>query len=172
MELNDIYIPESIIDNIFSQCDYSDKIVFTKINQFTRKYKDSIKYESFNLINDNYSIFKLCFRKYKYTDEELLELGIRSMKGMKTIWGSTLSGYYDLRYIYEIIYAGLEPREIKGYCQKLNLYYLLNEIKKCRSFNHFETMKNINNNPSLYSLRRDFSNIMIDKKRIHWETIY
>lgn len=172
MEFNYIYLNEDIIDNIFLHCDYKHKIIFSEINNYTRKYKDSIKYKVFTTINDKYSVFKLCFRKYKYTDKELLELGILSLKGMKSIWGSTLNGYYDLRYIYEIIYAGLEPKKIHGYCKKLNLYYLINEIKKCISFNHFETLMNINNNPSLYSLRRDFSNIMNGKKKVKWETIY
>lgn len=172
MEFDGIYLNEDIIDNIFFHCDYHQKIIFSEINSYTRKYKDSIKYQAFLTINENYSIFKLCFRKYKYTEEELLELGIRSMKGMKTIWGSTISGYYDLRYIYEIIYAGLDPKKLSEYCNKLNLYYLINEIKKCKSFNHFETLVNINNNPSLYSLKNDFTNIMINGKKVNWETIY
>tara|TARA_B100000902_G_C27192293_1_gene854537 strand:+ start:244 stop:789 length:546 start_codon:yes stop_codon:yes gene_type:complete len=161
MDFNSIYLCNDIIECIFLLLDYNDKFSFSCINHYTRKYKDTIKYLPFTTIYSNYRIFKECFKRYTYTEDELLSLGVLAVKNINTIWGSTITGYYDLRYIFELLYAGLDHNHIliNSNIKPLNLKVLMDQIKYCISFNRFETINNINNNPSLYSLRRLFNPI-------------
>lgn len=172
MELNNIYLEDGIIDIIFNSLDYSDKFSFSKLNHFSRKYKDAIKYQVFHLINKDYHKYKRLFKIYRFNENELLHLGILAVSNINTLWGTTLTGYYDLRYIFELIFIGLKidhPLMIDN-CKGFNLYYLLKQITSCLSFNRFETIIKINNHPSLRVLNTSFIPLKIyDNKK--WVTI-
>lgn len=171
MELNNTYFEEGIIDIIFNSLDYTDKFSFSKLNRFTRKYKGAIKYQIFNLINNEYDKYKLLMIMYRFNQNELLDLGIIAVSGINMLWGTTLTGYYDLRYIFELIFAGLNiyHPSIKENCKGVNLFYLIRQIKLCLSFNRFETIKNINNHASLRVLNTAFIPLKSNDKK--WITI-
>ena len=67
--------------------------------------------------------------------------------------------YYDLRYIFELIYAGLNyhGQEIKKYIIQSNLFLIMNTIQRCISFDRYETIHNINQQIMLYPLHRLFN---------------
>lgn len=171
MEINNIYFEEGIIDIIFDSLDYTDKFSFSKLNRFSRKYKEAIKYQIFNLINNNYDKYKLLMIMYPFNQNELLDLGIIAVSDLNLLWGTTLTGYYDLRYIFELIFAGLNiyHPSIKKKCKGFNLFYLIRQIKSCLSFNRFETIRNINNNASLRVLNTNFVPLKSNDKK--WITI-
>ena len=75
-----------------------------------------------------------------------------------TVWGSYLTGYYDLRFIFELIMNGLDiyDEDIIRMNNKLNIRFILQKMNSCKSFNRFETILNINKEPSLTSLHYSF----------------
>ncbi len=169
MELNSFYLPDEIIDVIYNTLDHNDKFSFSCINSYTRKYKDNIKKLTFEYINKDYKIFKDCFKRYTYTNDELLSLGILAVRDIHIIWGTALTRYYDLRYLFELIYAGLniDDKLLIQNIKALNLKFLMDEIKSCISFNRYETINNVNKKTSLFSLKvlfEPFYSAVIGKK--------
>ena len=176
MEINEIFIDEDILDLIFQKLSFEHKINFSQLSNFTYiKYKDSIKYTVYKCINNDYHIFKRCFQRYKYSEEEINSLGIDSVRGIRTIWCHPIvCGHYDLRYIFELIYNGLDinNKDIIDNTNALNLHYIIKKIKQCVSFSRFETIQNINNEPVLRSLHMLFKPIGKKNKVISkWEYI-
>ena len=179
MEFLENYLNEDIIDNIFFKLSYKDKYSFLQLNRYTySKYDDYIKYLMHEFLNTNYKYFKISFRKYKYSQEEIFDMGIIATREATTVWGSEMYGYYDLRFLFELIYAGLDVKHkeiINASKDHINLHLNIQRIKKCISFNRFETIHNINQEPMLYSLHKMFK---ITKKNgkditysVEWKTI-
>ena len=107
MELNKTYIQPEIIEKIFNELSYDDMITFSHLNKYTyKKYKDSIKYKVFEYLHNDYKLYKECFKRYTYNDNTVKTLGLMAISNPVTIWGTSLSGYYDLRYIFELIMSG------------------------------------------------------------------
>jgi hypothetical protein len=161
MEISNIYINDDIVYYIFDKLSYEGKVAFSHINRYTyNEYKDTIKYNIFKYINTDYRLYKDCINRYKYNNNEIRDLGIIAIKNMKTVWGSLQTGYYDLRYIFELIMKDLDinDKDIKKINNKLNLQLILQEIKKCKSFNRAETILNISKVPMLHALRYTFKN--------------
>ena len=161
MELNRTYINDDIIHYIFNKLSYKDKVTFSYINNYAyNQFKDSIKYNVFKYINTDYKLYKDCINRYSYSQKEIKDLGILAITGMRTIWGSFQTGYYDLRYVFELILEDLDinDKDIREVNNKFNLQIILQEIKKCRSFNRKETILNIRTLPMLHSLRYTFNN--------------
>ena len=155
MELNKIYIHSDIIDHIFNNLFYEDMITFSQLNKYTyKKYKDSIKFKVYEFLNNDYKLYKECFKRYKYDEMQIKTLGLMAISEPITIWATSLSGYYDLRYIFELIMVGLDTNDIDiiNINKALNLKIILITLNRCKSFNRFETIENINNEPSLRSL--------------------
>ena len=44
----------------------------------------------------------------KETNQEIFDMGIIATRDASTVWGSEMYGYYDLRFLFELIYAGLD----------------------------------------------------------------
>ena len=158
MELNNIFINENIIDIIYQLLSFDTKIIFNQLNRHTYlKYNLIIKNTVYQSINSDYYIFKRCFQRYTYSESELLELGICAIKDIQTIKGDIyLQEYMDLRYLFELIYRGFDIHHKDIINERKNLTYIIKKIKSCISFNRFETIRNINKEPSLYPLHKLF----------------
>ena len=173
MEFNALFFTDDIIDIIFEKSSYHDKITFSHINQYTyQNYHKASKYSVFNHLNKDYKLFKEWMKRFTYTENELEQLGIVCIRDIGTVWdGSIPGGYYDLRYIFELIFAGLDyhNKEVRDSIQQMNLFVIMRTIKKCISFNRFETVHKINQEIMLRSLHRLFSPIY--QWNIHWEYI-
>jgi len=160
MELNKIYIQDDIIDYIFNNLFYEYMITFSQINKYTyKKYKDSIKFKVYEFLNNDYKLYKECFKRYKYDEMQIKTMGLIAISEPISIWATSLSGYYDLRYIFELIIVGLDinDTDIVNINKGLNLRIILSTLNGCKSFNRFETIENINREPSLRSLHMLFN---------------
>ena len=160
MEINNIFLNKDIIDIIYQLLSFHTKIIFCQINRYTYQKNECIKYEIYKCINNDYCIFKKCFQRYTYSKIELLKLGIIAIQDIQTIsrpFGSGHCKYFDLRYLFELIFHGLDihNKDIIIHERK-NLTYIINKIKSCISFNRFETIQNINKEVSLYPLHTLF----------------
>ena len=172
MEFNTIFFTDDIINIIFEKLHCYDKITFSHINQYTYiNYYKKCKYLLYSHHNKDYQLFKEWMKIYTYTDSELEKMGVVCIRDISSVWESPLNCYYDLRYIFELIYAGLdyENKELKKHIQHMNLYVIITKIKKCISFNRFETIHKINQEVMLRPLHRLF--IPIYHRNIHWEYI-
>ena len=159
MEFNGKYFDSNVIDNIFKKLDYEDMIQFLQVNKYMVKvYQNYIKYKIFDYINKDYRMFKGCFNRYTYNDKVIKELGIIALKKLNTIWGSNLTGYYDLRFIFELIMSGLNinDKDIIEANNSLSIRFIVKKMNSCKSFNRFETIRNVNSEPSLRSLHSTF----------------
>ena len=109
MEFNRVFIDNDIISKIYEYLDARSKVRFTHICSNTyNNYSMLARREILNVINKDYDIFFELIRRYKYTVDELNEIGLIGVKTINIIWGSSLKGYYDLRYLFEIIYKGMD----------------------------------------------------------------
>lgn len=184
MIVHDIYIDNEISDIFFNQLSFYDKINFTKTcKSLFRRYKDNLRMEAFNFINNDYYLFYECLKRFKYTREEQKKLMIISMDVPPI--ESTSGVFMDLRFIFEICY------NLKNYFYK-NLYkkdfgenikiqygntiyekeyilqLMIKVICKCISFNRFETIQNIEKEMILFSLKRNFNPILWKTREDKW----
>lgn len=160
MEFNKIYIPEIVINNIYENILDEENIIFSHINNFTfNTFRNINKYKIFRFINNNYKLFKQYLNTYKYSQIELDTIGIVSAFNIKLIKSRALYTYYDLRYIFELMMNDLDinDSDIINANQSINMRFILNRIKSCKSFNRFETKNNIQWEPSLRSLHKCFN---------------
>lgn len=172
MEFNSLFFTNDIINIIFEGLSHHDKITFSHINQYTyHNYHKKCKYLIFDYLNKDYRFFKEWMKRYTYTENELEEIGILCISDIRTVWESPLYCYYDIRYLFELIYAGLDyhNKEIKDRIQQMNLFLIMTTIKKCISFNRFETIHKINQEVILRPLHSLFS--PINQGRMFWEYI-
>ena len=70
-------------------------------------YYHGIRYTIYKSVNNDYQLFKRCFQRFAYTEEEIQEIGVTAVKGVNSVWDISERGYYDLRYLFELIYRGL-----------------------------------------------------------------
>lgn len=157
--MNLFILTEDLIDIIFNKLDIYDMINFYQINSYTyNHYKDLIKDKSKVYINTDYKKFRSIIVRYRYTQEELLELGGLGVMGICKVAPYLKYRhlnrylYYDLRYLFELILLGLDINDEnfiklcrkKSYRFETQIEVMLKSIKKCISFNRFETIHNIN----------------------------
>lgn len=154
MEFCNIYIPKDIIENIYINLEKEDCLYFTHINKYTYKYfKIKNKYRIFEFINKDYKLFKKYINIYKYNKQEIDNIGLISCLNTLEI-NSSLYNYYDLRFIFEALYK--KSKINTELIDNKVLIYIINCLKKCISFNRFETIFNINNELCLYPLHYNF----------------
>ena len=164
MEFNCIYIPDEMIPFIFDQLNEKGRIHFVFVNQYTFiNYYPYLKKLIYSFINQDYIIFRKLIQKFSYNPDEINQLVKLGIQNINTVWGGCV-GYYDLRYLFEIIFLyqinqEFLIQEINKDKKKENILFLFKLIKKCISFNRSETIIKINNNSSLYSLHYTFKPI-------------
>ena len=167
MEVNNVYLDEEIINIFFDLLDFKSKINFTKINKTSfSTYKDKVRNEIFNYINNDYLLFYECLKRFRYTEDEKLKL-MKDSLNVNTVLN--VSGRFcDLRFIFELCYYSKKSFYV-NICTNglLNdrkiLELMIKEIFNSMSFNRYETILNIEKRMILYSLKRSF-------KPIFWKT--
>ena len=164
MDIQNIYINDDIIHNIFDNLDFHDKISFSQSNNYMYiNYYDKIKYYIYLYLHKNYKLYKECINRFKYDKSQIKMLGMIALSDPNTVKSLTIHNnyitYYDLRYIFELIMKDLDINDpdIVNANESINMRFILNKIKKCKSFNRFETKNKINNESSLISLHTLFS---------------
>ena len=180
MDICDLYISNEITNKFFYLLPFYDMINLTKCCKSSYKmYKDIVRRMAFQYINSDYILFHECLRRFKYTNKEQKRLMKCSMNVLPV--KSTSGTFMDLRFIFEIcyyckryLYKGVyknsyDSQTIKiQYGNTINeqeyiLHLMIKEICKCISFNRFESIRNIEKEMILFSLKRNF-------KPIIWKT--
>ena len=82
---------EEILINKYLYKKYNKKIHFYRLDKY---------------LNNDYIKFYKLLNKYNYKeDKEYLEENLNlSINNINTIWKDDINGYYDLRYLFELIY--------------------------------------------------------------------
>ena len=169
MEFNHIFFDDGIIDIIFEGLTYHDRLRFSHVNQYTYiTYHQRVKFLIHEFMNRDYKLFKKWIKVYTYTKEELKYIFLKVSCQILIVevtsplsYGnrSITTYYYDLRYIFELIYAGLNyhDKEINDHYIQSNLTLIMDTIQRCISFDRYETIHNINQQIILYPLHRLFN---------------
>lgn len=160
MDIQNIYINNDIIFHIFKNLSYHSKINFSQTNNYMYdNYYENIKYDIYFFLHTNYRLYKCCINRFKYDKLEIKILGMAAISKPNIIIMSEKIKYYDLRYIFELMMNDLDinDSDIINANQSINMRFILNRIKSCKSFNRFETKNNIQWEPSLRSLHKCFN---------------
>ena len=143
----------------------SDKKNFMIINkEYYKILKKQIeKYKIIKYLNNNYSNFNKILTenhydfRYKSDIDILSKVIVKSFMNIPIINDSKVYGIYDLRYIFELLYAGYEIKtdDIKIY--NIHFYiHFYDKIMKCIVYNNREkTIENIERCPYLTSLKQN-----------------
>ena len=116
------------------------------------------------LINTNYILFINCIRNIKFDSlfiKQFLYDNITRQQ-IPVIWiNNYICGYYDLKYIFEIIYYMYKNNIDSDYfiIKQLNTHFArcyYNEFQKVMNESRIVTIQNINNTVKLLSLHRQF----------------
>tara|TARA_Y100000817_G_C16763444_1_gene502725 strand:+ start:30 stop:530 length:501 start_codon:yes stop_codon:yes gene_type:complete len=154
---NNIYIDDNLIYEIYNLLSFNDMIIFSFINNYTyNNYRLKNKNKIFEFLNNDYKSFRKCLQVYKYSINELNYLAKSSINNINyvTRYDDNIN-YYDLRFIFELIYNNYYFENIP--ITDKFLVEAIKYIKKCISFNRFETAYNIGKVPLLHSLSYMFS---------------
>lgn len=158
MELSNIYIDDNILFNIFRQLPLLDMVRFSHVNRLTYNIFYKLIKNKIYKISDYKNFYRL-INMYKYNENEITKLGISSIMSIKTIISSENIKYYDLRYLFELINNGFNSKD--NYYKYSDNYEVLKmmimTIKRCISFNRFETILKVSSEPILYSLRKNIN---------------
>lgn len=161
MEFNGVFLSDDIISNIYDSLDVRSMINFTHTSGYPYKtFKKNTRSQIYKTINTDYNLFFELIRRYKYSIDELNKMGVIGVKNTNIIWADhSIRGYYDLRFLLEIIYKGMDIKneEIINNVKDERMLLMIKEIYNCKSFNKYETMLNINKKPLLTSLHVTFS---------------
>lgn len=144
-----ILLNDDLLNIIYEKLNLFDKLNFIKNNKYVYNlFKIDIKkHIIINLLNKDYPKFYYFFNKYKFNSEFNNLLFKKAISDIKTAWGGNgTMGYYDLRYIFEIMF---NESNINEYTTKLinNHFYIFfyNNIKNCIIYNNrSKTLNNIN----------------------------
>ena len=144
-----ILLNDDLLYIIYEKLNSSDKFNFIKINKYIYNlFKINMqKYGIINLLNKDYPKFYYFYNKYKFNSEFNNLLFKKAISDIKIVWGGNgTMGYYDLRYIFEIMF---NESNINEYTTKLlnNHFYIFfyNNLKNCIVYNNRpKTLNNIN----------------------------
>jgi hypothetical protein len=102
-------ISDEISINIYEKIDeIKDKHNMIQVNKyFNNLFQDDFnKYYVKKLLNTDYLEFYKYLNKYDYEMDFLNNLLIKATEDIHTVWSQYVSGTYDLRYIFELMYKG------------------------------------------------------------------
>lgn len=139
---------------IFNKLNIIDKKNFILCNTELNKYfggENLKKYKiEFYIYNDFCNFYKF-LNKYSYTEEYLNTLAIKIIKYIPSIYGCRSSGYYDMRYIFEIMYYGiiLENNLVERLNKHFYIFFYKN-LKDC-----FINQNKGNNNHKIIQLLKN-----------------
>jgi hypothetical protein len=154
------HLPNDIILNIFENIDkIKDLINFSQINSLIYKLLGNklSKIRIINYINNDYYKYYKYLYTYIYDIEFLQYLLNIAVNNILTVWGNEQNGFYDMRYIFELMYKGCVLDE-KEYGNKHFYKHFYYKIKDCIIVNNrSQTINNINISFNLTSLKTKFN---------------
>ena len=124
-------LPIEILNKIFDNLDkIKDKNNLSIITKEFYNYYGGENIKKFKIqiyLNNNYIKFYEFLNKYKYNDNYLNWLAKKSINDIPSIYGSRSCGYYDMRYIFELMYYGIILED--NFVEKLNKNFYLFFLK-------------------------------------------
>jgi hypothetical protein len=171
-------IPHDIIFYILDNIDtYRDKINFISTNKsYYHGFIDDLKkYKLIKTINNHY--YETCelLDKYEYDSnssfmDDVLE---KTLLHIPTIWSNTTCGFYDMRYIFELMFRfKFSENEIK----RLNTHFFTHfygRIEECIVKGDREkTLENINEKKMLRCLSYNFKIEKNNKNPFNFQWFY
>ena len=117
-----------------------------------------LKYKIELYLNNDYKNFVYTLIRFNYNDVYLNYLLEKAIKQITVIYGTRSCGYYDMRYIFELMFNGanISSHKVKDIDPVFYIFFYKN-IKKCiNKCNRKKTLKNINKQRMLTSLRNNF----------------
>ena len=154
-------LPNEIINIIYNIFDkLKDKNYFIQINKNT----NNLLQEDFNklyfekTLNNDYLQFYKLLNKYDYDMDYLNYLLIKATEKILTVWGNRSCGFYDMRFIFELMYKGCIQSSYINHTAKHFYRHFYNNIKNCIVYNDRQTtLINIENSRNLLSLKIKFN---------------
>ena len=154
-------IPTDNLNIIFNYLNIKDKKNLSICNKELYQYYggDNIfKFKIEKFINNDYINFYKFLNKYKYEKSFLEYLAKKTIENIPAVYGSRSCGYYDMRYIFEIMYYGIILDD--NIVLKLNKHFYIffyKNLKECLiNNNRKKTINNINKQRMLQSLKNNF----------------
>lgn len=175
-KLND----EIIIEIFYQLKTVNDKKNFVLTNKENYKILNKLlhKYRLIKYLNNDYSKFYEIIKNNQFNlkyecDLNLIDkIIIRSFMYIPVLNASRTFGFYDFRFIFELLYAGfrVETNNVKIY--NIHFYtHFYSKIIKCIVFNdRKKTLENIEKCPYLLSLKKN--NNFKDKFNKDWISIH
>lgn len=109
-------------------------------------------------LNNDYMKFYEYLNKYTYDDDFLERIGKIAINNIPAIYGSRSCGYYDMRFIFELMYFGiiLDDNLVKKLNKNFYIFFYKN-LKACMiSKNKKKTIDKVNKQKMLQSLKNNF----------------
>ncbi len=161
MDINILYLPIELIDNICELLYKDDKLCFILCNKYIyySLHTCLIKYNIFSYINKNYEKYYSYITKYIYNLDELTELIILSIQNIPYVYKIRKScSFYDMRYLFELLLINKDLfNKIKIPSLNLHFYkHFYQLLYECITSNRYQSINNINNNKLLIPLHRGF----------------
>lgn len=158
-----INLPTDILNIIFNNLiKIEDKKYFSICNKYIYKYyggNNLSKYQILNFLNNDYINFYKYLNSYKYDKNFLINLLEKSIKYIPAIYGSRSCGYYDMRFIFELMCKNicLKDEIIKSLNEHFYIVFYKN-LKICfkKNCKRNDIIKKINKQKMLQSLKNNF----------------
>ena len=155
-------LPNDILELIFFNCKMKNKFYFSILNkEFYQKFggHNILKYKIEKFLNNDYNNFCLFLKKYEYDSNYLNRLAIKSIKELKSIYGYRCGGFYDLRYIFELMMNDIiledslvkmiNDKFYKAFYKNLKIYYY-KDNKKINKINKKKIQQTLQNNFKIF----------------------
>ena len=144
---------------IFEYLEVNDKSSFSQLNRFFYdNFNPEIqKYQLINYVNKDYLKFYQTLNENNYeNDIKYIDKVIaKTFMNIPTIKPSMVVEMYDLRYAFELIYNGYCPNDSDIRTYNIHFYiHFYKKIKNCIVNNRKLTIKNIEKNSYLFSLKQ------------------
>lgn len=155
-------LPNDILELIFFNCKMKNKFYFSILNkEFYQKFggDNILKYKIEKFLNNDYNNFCLFLKKYEYDSNYLNRLAIKSIEELKSIYGYRCGGFYDLRYIFELMMNDIiledslvkmiNDKFYKAFYKNLKIYYY-KDNKKINKINKKKIQQTLQNNFKIF----------------------
>ena len=177
MDINNIYIPNEIINIIYKNLKIYDKKNFTKVNKFMIKnyHKKTQMYSLELCVNKDYLRFYKLINKYDYIKEDIEYIKKICFEAIKylnlhyCIYLDDINGFGDYRFIFELLYKYdiINKYMIKQYSPHFYKHFYPFIEKSIVKNDRNKTIENINNSDMIFSLKRKFKPFY-KKHNINW----
>ena len=155
-------LPTEIINILFNNLtELKDKFYFSICNKELYNYlggNNILKFQIMQFLNNDYINFYKYLNTYNYDILFLNNLAKKAIKEIPAIYGSRSCGYYDMRFIFELMYNKiiLKDKIVKSINNNFYTFFYGN-LKLCfKNTERNKIIKKVNKQRMLQSLKNNF----------------